>query len=78
VLCDFLVESAGEFGSKAIIGSVSKDEGLQVLVEPVGDDGCPFIDPWLNVIESIAANEAEEGMFAGDGASEWCAGLARL
>lgn len=75
---NLVVKSASEFGGEAVIWGVSEDEGLELLPEPFSDDGGPLFDPWLDVIEQVASDEPQEGVFSGDCSSEggtWFAGL---
>ena len=65
-----MMKTLGEFNSEEVVGSVGEDEGGQARVEPLGDDGSPVIDPGLDEIQVVAADEAQQRMEAGHGAAE--------
>src|SRR5689334_1956799 len=52
---------------KLIVWSVGEDIRVQPLADPLGNDGRPFVDPGLREFDTVAADEPQQRMLAGDG-----------
>ena len=72
------VKSLGEFESEEIVWGVREDEGREARVQPLGNDGSPFVNPRLDKVQVVSADEAQQRMPAGHGAAEWRTRLAAL
>lgn len=53
------MESLSELRGEEIVWGVREDEGGQAGVEPLGDDESPVVDPGLDEVQVVAADEAE-------------------
>lgn len=72
------MEALSELGGEEVVWGVGEDEGGEAGVEPLGDDGSPVVDPGLDEVQVVAADEAEQWVAAGDGAAERGLRLAAL
>ena len=72
------MKALGELRSEEVVWGVREDEGGEAGLEPLGDDGSPVVDPGLDEVEIVAADEAEQWVAAGDGAAERRSRLAAL
>ncbi len=64
------MEALGEFGGEEVVWGVGEDEGGEAGLEPLGDDGSPVVDPGLDEVQVVAADEAEQWVAAGHGVAE--------
>src|SRR6188508_888401 len=72
------MKSLSELRSEEVIRGVREDKGRQAGVQPLGDDGSPVVDPGLDEVQVVAADESQQRMTAGHGAAERRTRLAAL
>lgn len=72
------MKSLSELRSEEVIRGVSEDEGREAGVRPLDDDGSPVVDPVLDEVQIVAADEAQQRMSAGQRAAERRTRLAAL
>lgn len=72
------MKSLSELRREEVVRGVREDEGRQAGMQPLGNDGSPVVDPGLDEVQVIAADEAQQRMAAGHGAAERRMGLAAL
>ncbi len=64
------MKSLSELHSEEVVRGVREDEGRQAGAQPLGDDGSPVVDPGLDEVQIVAADQAQERMAAGHGTAE--------